>query len=67
MSIFNVVMVVLFIIGFILTVSERLKFEKEKNEYDAKYQSLFRRHNFTMLLLYLGLTIVFIERIIKTL
>lgn len=65
MSVYKVAMVVIFTIGLILTISERYHFERNKKEYDKKYISLFRRHNVTMLLLYIALLIYAVEEILN--
>lgn len=64
MSVHNVLLSILFFIGIITSVRSRLKFEKDKQEYDAKYISLFRQHNTMMIIIYIALLIEFLSEIL---
>ena len=64
MSVHNVLLSILFFIGIITSVRSRLKFEKDKQEYDAKYISLFRQHNTMMIIIYIALLIEFLSKML---
>lgn len=60
----SVFLAVLFFFGIVISIRSRLKFEKKKDEYDAKYISLFREHNTVMILLFVALLIIMMENIL---
>ena len=64
MSVHNVLLSILFFIGIITSVRSRLKFEKDKQEFDAKYISLFRQHNTMMIIIYIALLIEFLSKML---
>lgn len=47
----------IFIIGLIWKISERISFERKKEQYDTKYISLYREHNTMLILIFLALCI----------
>ena len=61
----EIAVLLIFFIGFIMKIYERWKFEKNKQNEEAKYISLFRKHNTTMIVVYVALVIIYIERILN--
>ena len=64
MSIHYLLLSILFLIGIITSVRSRLKFEKNKKDYEEKYASLFRQHNTVMIIIYAALLIEFLSKLL---
>lgn len=58
----------LFTLGFILSIIERIQFErKKKHEKDAEYRSLFRRHSTLMIIFFAYLAAEHLEPVYQAL
>lgn len=55
----------LFLLGFIWKIIERIKFEKNKIDCDEKYITLFRGNNILLIVLFLGLFLYNVEKLIN--
>lgn len=51
------ILFILFLIGLIFTIKERVDFKKKESLYNKKYISLFNENSFLKIMLFLGLSI----------
>lgn len=64
MSTHDILLSILFLIGIIMSIRSRLRFERNKKEYDAKYVSLFNEHNMMMIIVFIVLLIEYLSKIL---
>lgn len=57
---------IVFLLGAILTVRERIKFEKKVSDYDPKYVALYREHNTMLIIVFTALFATCIYNVIST-
>ena len=62
-AMFSLVTTILFFIGCVLMILERIRFEKKHKGEDSEYISLFREHNTLKILLFAALMIDHAERL----
>ena len=53
----NIVYLVIFVLGLIYTIVERVKFEKKKSDKSVDYIDLFRQNNTLMIVIFFAISI----------